>query len=232
LTLWLTAPAFALGALLALSLREPAKHGERHVSLGETLSAICEDGWTLRTVILTNVAFLSVITAITWLGQPYQLSIGVEGWVIGAVQAGALLVASVTSKFTHRLEHLVDDRILLLGTFVIVASSLVIMTFVGGFVGIIFLIVARGCFGAITTLGSDLLHRLIENRIRSRVQALQGTILRGFTALACLGVGVLLDGPGLSPTLLVIKLGGGLAMILTLTALHAAWPRPGHQSSQ
>ena len=92
-------------------------------------------------------------------------------------------------------------------------------------VGIVLLILGRSCFGAVTTLGSDLLHRLVDDRVRSRVQALQGVGFRATMVAATLGIGSLLDGEaGVDTVLLFALAAGGILITVSLFCLNVVWP--------
>ncbi len=225
LTLWLSLPAFIIGALCCHSLVQPPLTKTGHVSLRQAVVTVWQPNWRLRMVILVNIVFLTAVSTLGWLAPAYHLQVGTPEWVLGCSQAAGQILGSCSARWTHRLEARVDDRLLLLWVAVLLGLALGGMLLIGGYVGIALLILGRGCFGAISTLGSDLLHRLVDDRIRSRVQALQGVGLRAAMVTASLGIGSLLDGEaGLNTILLLALAGGGGLIMITLVALTMVWP--------
>ncbi|MBP9750420.1 MAG: MFS transporter [Candidatus Peribacteraceae bacterium] len=226
LTLWLTFPAFAVGALCCNRLVQPPLDKTAHVSLRQALGAVLQPGWRLRTVMAVNIIFLTAVSVLGWIAPAYHLQVGTPEWVLGCSQAAGQMMSSCAARWTHRLETRIDDRVLLLSVAILLGLALGGMILVGGYVGIALLILGRSCFGAISTLGSDLLHRLVNDRVRSRVQALQGACLRAAMVAASLGIGSLLDGEAGLDTVLLLSLALGAVLITTsLVCLNVVWPQ-------
>lgn len=225
LTLWLTFPAFAVGALCCNRLVQPPLSKTGHVSLRQAVGTVLQPGWRLRVVMGVNIVFLATVTALGCLAPAYHLQVGAPEWVLGCSQAAGQLISSCAARWTHRLETRIDDRALLLAVALLLGLAFAGMVFIGGYVGIVLLILGRSCFGAVTTLGSDLLHRLVDDRVRSRVQALQGVGFRATMVGATLGIGSLLDGEaGVDTVLLFALAAGGILITVSLFCLNVVWP--------
>lgn len=221
LTVALTCPMFAVGALLALRLRSvPVMHRLCHQEVDKPPA----DRWMLVVVMLVNITLITATSALAWLSQPYQTHLGLPEWSIGLVQAASLLLAAIAAHWTHQLEQWADDRVLLLATAAIIVACFGGLAFVGGIVGIALIVVGRACFGVVATIGSDLLHQLLSDRARSRTQAIQGSLMRGVMAASCLGIGTMLDGASLSDTLAATFTVATAAMTVTIGCFSATWP--------
>lgn len=223
LTVWFTWPMFVLGALLALQLRPPPR-GVPSSPDAPTDSMTSTSLWSVIAVMLVNITLITATTVLAWLAQPYQAAIGLPEWCIGVAQALSLFLAASAAHWTHTLEEHVDDRSLLVGTAVVIALSFAGMAFVGGMIGVVLLVIGRGCFGIVATIGSDLLHRLIAHESRSRTQAIQGAAMRGTMAVSSLAIGTLIDSGNIAQALTTSFVVVAAAMTITLGCLTAAWP--------
>ncbi len=223
LTIWFTWPMFLVGAALAFQLRSPP-NGTPSSPDDAADDVTPSSLWSIGAVMLVNITLITATAALAWLAQPYQAAIGLPEWCIGVVQAFSLLLAASAAHWTHYLEEYVDDRVLLVGTATVIALSFAGLAFVGGIVGVVLIVIGRGCFGVVATIGSDLLHRLIAHESRSRTQAIQGAAMRGTMAVSSLAIGTMIEGGNVAQALTASFVVVAGAMTVTLGYLTVAWP--------
>lgn len=224
LALIATIPSYAVGALLALWIEEPRMH-TAHVTLPGLLRGIRTNGWMLRAVIVCNAVFLSCTMLFAWFSQPYQKAIGVPMWVIGITQALSLLLSGGASMVAHTLDRYGDERVLLLVCMIVLVVMMAGMALTGGVIGIILMLVGRTCFGAVSTVSSDMLHKLVADDVRSRVQSVQSCLMRAMMIVICLGFGPALDAFTVFQVQMVCAVILCVIMSIALIVLHRAWPQ-------
>lgn len=170
---WATLPPLIIGLVFACFLREPKRHKlqEPHhlKAMWNITSHALVKSVPLRNIMLIYAVIASLTFALVWFSQAYQAEIGLPLSLFGVIHAGIMATTAIVARQMHTLEEKVDDRVILMVISAVVVVSYVALGFVTSLWGLVFLLMGRVMWGAITPLTSDMISRLVTSDVRATV---------------------------------------------------------------
>ena len=218
---------FGISIIIALSLEEPKRHKlqeERHL---EVMLRIFRDtlihNVPLRSIILLQGIISSMSLMLFWFFQPYQLAVGIPLVLFGVTHSIIVAAGAFMSKTTHRITTWIDDRLFLL----IIAASMIVSFLFLGFIssvwGLIFFLVSRVAWSALSPLITDIMNRMTTSEIRATVLSVRAFVNRILFAVVSPFIGYAADVYSLNIAILMAGVLGGVSIGIVLLLMRKTW---------
>ncbi|MGH9856379.1 MAG: hypothetical protein ACRD4B_00915, partial [Acidobacteriota bacterium] len=165
----------------------------------------------------------SLTFALVWFSQAYQAEIGLPLSLFGVIHAGIMATTAIVARQMHTLEKKVDDRIILMVIATVVVVSYTALGFITSLWGIVFLLMGRVMWGAITPLTSDMISRLVTSDVRATIistRALAGNLIFGIIGPL---MGYAAKAFSLNQALLMTGIASGIILPLIFLRLAPVW---------
>lgn len=224
---WVTLPPLIIGLVFACLLREPKRHKLQEPHHLKAMWSITSHALVrsipLRSIMLIYAVIASLTFALVWFSQAYQVEIGLPLPLFGVVHAGIMATTAIVARQMHTLEKKVDDRIILMVIAAVVVVSYAALGFVTSLWGIVFLLMGRVMWGAITPLTSDMISRLVTSDVRATV--ISARSLAGNLVFAVIGplMGYAAKVLSLNQALLITGIASGIILPLIFLRWAPVW---------
>ncbi len=227
LPLWVAPIPMAIAFSIALTLREPVRHGLHELQSWKAIwdvtthTLVTHRG--LRNIIVLHASISMLTLSYFWFFQPYQQLVGIPVGLFGLTHAVSVMAGAFASKYVTLLEKRVDDRLILMGisTTVVVCYLLMGMTPTIWLVGAFF--VSRFAWGALGPLTADMVNRMTTSNVRATVLSLRSFVTRIIFCTSAPFIGLLADRQSITFALVATGMVGGLIMIFLFMRMKPVW---------
>jgi MFS family permease len=218
---------YALACILVPFLTEPRRHKlqeGRHLEVmwNITKESIIHNA-PLRSIIILHsiIAFMGI--SLFWFTQIYQTSVGLPLVYFGITHAVIVLLGAFASKYTYKLESIVDDRLLLT---VIAATMFIAYMALGNILSmwaLVFFGVVRVAWGTLSPLTSNMINRMTTSDVRATVLSIRSFVFRSMFTVATPFLGYMADVLTINQAILITGCIGGVLLIIALWSISFVW---------
>lgn len=227
LPLWLTAVAAAVAFFIALTLREPARHGMREQRHWKAIWDVSTHTLVrhrgLRSVIFLHSLISTMTLTFFWFFQVFQQMVGVPVVLFGLTHAVIVAAGAFASKYVRLFEKRVDDRWLLIGVASAVVGGYIVLGLPPAAWLLVWFLVSRIAWGFLGPLTADMVNRMTTSDVRATVLSLRSFLGRLIFVCTSPFVGALADARSVPVALLTAGVIGGLLLIITFVMMRSVW---------
>ncbi|PIR54004.1 hypothetical protein COU75_03170 [Candidatus Peregrinibacteria bacterium CG10_big_fil_rev_8_21_14_0_10_42_8] len=225
----LTMIPFGLACFLSVTLKEPKRHKiqeGRHLEImwKITKQSIIHDR-PLRSIILLHSIVSLMTMSLFWYTQPYQTSVGLPLVYFGITHGVIVLIGAIASKYTHTMEQLIDDRLLLTSIALTVFVSFMALGYLSSLWALVFFGFTRIAWGILSPLTSNIINRMTTSDIRATVLSIRSFFFRGMFTLASPLLGYMADVLTINQAILITGIVGGTLISITFFSMSFVWDK-------
>lgn len=225
--LWATLIPFGIGFLVTLTLTEPARHkliGTGHwKALWNITTHTLIRSIPMRSIVLISGLLMTLGYCLFWLTQPYQQDIGLPLYLYGITHAVFVIGHAISARQIFVVTRRFDDRKILLT----ISCTLILCYFALGihqaYAMLVFFLLGRIAWGALTPVTSDMLNRLASSDVRATVLSIQALFARLLFAISSPFLGYFADLYTLKTAFLLAGGIGGLLLVAAFIMVRPAW---------
>lgn len=224
---WLTVIPMTLATIVALTLREPARHGAHETQHWKMIWDVTKHTLfthrALRNIILLHGAITSLTLTFFWFFQAYQKLVGMPLAFFGLTHAIAVVAGALAAKYVVMLEKRMDDRLILMSIAAIVVACFLLTGLPAMFWLVGTFVISRFAWGALSPLTSDIVNRMTESKVRATVLSLRSFVGRLIFCTAAPIIGFLADTYSIPFALFTTGTIGMLLLCLLFIRMKPVW---------
>ncbi|MDZ4341444.1 MAG: MFS transporter [Candidatus Binatia bacterium] len=226
-TVWATIIPFAISLVLVTLLQEPKRHKlqeTRHFrAMWDITTHTLVRNIPLRSVVVINAVISCLTLTLVWFTQPYQTLVGLPLVLFGVTHAVIMICAGLASKWTHKFQGRVDDRIILMLIAGVVVGSYVALGAVTSLWGLAWLFTGRVMWGFLTPITSDMVNRMTVSSVRATVHSASSFARSLLFAAVSPMVGYIADVLTLNQALMLTGVVSGVVVTIVFLLTAPVW---------
>jgi MFS family permease len=227
-TMWLSAAAFVLAALVASRLVEPRRHAAKERRHWSAMWDVCTHTLIrhrgLRSITLLVGIIGTMSLTLFWFTQPYQTVAGLPLYLWGAMHGVTVLLGAAAAWRADWVKARLDDRYVIMG---IAATTVGVYLALSAFQPHVALLalfpLSRIGWTLLNPFSTDMVNRMTESHVRATVLSVSSFGQRLLFIVTSPLVGLLADEHGIPFALYVAGLTGGAILLVVFIRLRTVW---------